>query len=201
MIEVEYEKGKESMPEIGEIRRGRDIGYRDYGYKYIWAACIECGKERWVKLVHNTAERLRCHSCANKYNRLGRHNSCWKGGRHKIHHGYVMVYLSPDDFFRPMAGKAGYVLEHRLIMAKHLGRCLHPWEIVHHKDGKLNINGEKDNTWENLYLATDAGHRQITHFEKILRKQHLEIETLQKRVTLLEAENILLKAETDVTNL
>ena len=186
------------MPQLGEIRRGRDIGYKDYGYKYIWAACIECGKERWVKLVHNTPERLRCHSCANKYNRWGKHNSCWKGGRHKIHHGYVMVYLSPDDFFRPMASKAGYVLEHRLVMAKHLGRCLLPWEVVHHKGTKYplgSVEDKGDNREENLQLLP---HKRF-HLVDLATKRR--IAQLEKRVTLLEAENVLLKAETNVPSL
>lgn len=181
------------MPQIGEIRDGRKIGYKGYGYKYIWHPCVDCGKKRWVKLVRNAPVRLRCHSCANRYNRLGTNNSCWRGGRHKIHDGYVMVYLLPDDFFRPMANKQGYVLEHRLIMATHLGRNLHPWEIVHHRNGMLNDKGEKDNTLSNLYLATEAGHRQITHFEKIFKQQQAEINALQKRVTLLEAENALFR--------
>jgi hypothetical protein len=42
--------------------------------------------------------------------------------------------VAPDDFFAPMRNKKGYVLEHRLVMAKKLGRCLQPWEIPHHRD-------------------------------------------------------------------
>ena len=44
------------MTEIGELRKAREIGEirkaREIGEigtnKYIWQACADCGKERWV---------------------------------------------------------------------------------------------------------------------------------------------------------
>lgn len=61
--------------------------------------------------------------------------------------GYVEVSLLPEDvgLLRPMAN--GCVLEHRLVMARSLGRELTRREQVHH------INGVKtDNRLENLQL-------------------------------------------------
>jgi hypothetical protein len=47
--------------------------------------------------------------------------------------------VANDDPYRCMADSAGYVLEHRLEMARALGRPLSRQETVHHIDGnKLN---------------------------------------------------------------
>lgn len=71
----------------------------------------------------------------------------WKGGRTNAPGGYMAAWVDEGDPMRVMAWGTGYVPEHRLVMARSLGRPLRPTETVHH------INGDKrDNRLENLQL-------------------------------------------------
>lgn len=184
-------------PNIGEIRRASEIGKKD-SWKYIWQACSDCGKERWVTMNKNTPTAIRCFPCARLKIR-GANNPQWKGGRYKAR-GYILIKINREDFFYSMARvrhnhSFGYVLEHRLIMARHLGRNLQSWEIVHHKNGITD-----DNRRENLELAVIGQHiRQHSKgykagYEKGLtdgrlkqiEELKLQNEELLKRIKLLQ---------------
>lgn len=81
--------------------------------------------------------------------REGTKHPLWKGGRIRTTGGYVAVWAEPsDELAMEMASpNHGYVLEHRLVMARALGRSLEAAETVHH------VNGDKtDNRLENLQL-------------------------------------------------
>lgn len=77
----------------------------------------------------------------------GENHPSWKGGRGPAPGGYIAVFLHVGDPLRCMAERSGRVMEHRLIMARSLGRPLLKHETVHH------INGDrKDNRLSNLQL-------------------------------------------------
>lgn len=76
----------------------------------------------------------------------GPSHQAWSGGRVHVG-GYVHVWVATGDPLRVMAWKTGYAPEHRLVMARSLGRPLDRTETVHH------VNGDKtDNRLENLQL-------------------------------------------------
>jgi len=198
------------MPNVGDIKKGIEIGKRDL-HRYIWHACEVCDKERWVRIYKGEPERKRCYKCGIKARypiqgkwetrsskELGyksrarlvlypcqicgkqrwirfvkgkpRTRCCIKCGQISRRgakplitqgkdKGYVLIRIYPDDFFYPMVNSNGYLPEHRLVMARHLGRCLQPWEWVHHKGIRYSgIENKQDNLIDNLELTTNGSH-------------------------------------------
>lgn len=184
-----------------EVKYGREIG-RDT-HKYIWQACEICGKERWVQLIKGKPKQRKCYGCATaspEYRtnlskalggRYAENSASWKGGRVKRRDGYIQIKLSPDNFFYPMTARNGYVLEHRLVVAKALGRNLHSWEIVHHKD---NCPKDDNRFPETLQLVQEMQHRQITILDNRITYLEKQLTQHANRITLLEAENVILKS-------
>lgn len=170
------------MPILGEIKRGRHIGREGNmgSQKYIYAACLDCGKERWVQLLRDYPVASRCQKCGSKHHsKTGEQSNSWKGGRRKYGDGYIGIWLAQDDFFHLMANNVHCVMEHRLVMAKHLNRCLLPWEIVHHKN-----DIHDDNRLENLELITDR------RFHLVDAQAKRYIGELEARIKKLESQLI-----------
>ncbi len=93
---------------------------------------------------------------------FGPDNPCWRGGSYiEPEKGYRMVRCPPE--FASMARQNGYVLDHRLVMARHLSRPLRKEEVVHHINHDL-----LDNQIENLKLYRDhQEHYSIEHAAEI----------------------------------
>lgn len=94
--------------------------------------CSRCGKNKDIRSDY-------CYSCSDKDGKN------WKGGKTTTANGYV-YFWSPDH---PNATCRGYVMEHRLVMEKSLGRYLKDKENVHHMNGIRD-----DNRIGNLELWT-----------------------------------------------
>lgn len=157
------------MPEIGEIKKGGEIKKTGTG-QYIWVACPRCSVERWVDYRFykrgKYRERGMCRSCSQSI----RHPEISKGWLDRF--GYKHIALRKTDFFYPMTDQKGYVREHRLVVAKVLGRCLHPWETVHHKGAKYPRGSKEDkadNRYpENLELTCEADHHHLRYNGRML---------------------------------
>lgn len=91
--------------------------------------------------------------------RFGSNSPRWKGGRRRASVGGKYIYVYCPDHLD--ATKAGYVMEHRLVAEKMIGRRLKKNEIPHHKNGIKN-----DNRSENLKVMTRSEHVQL-HFDAI----------------------------------
>jgi hypothetical protein len=107
--------------------------------------CARCGRERvtFTSSVRNEKFTGLCSSCLH----TGPDSTTWRGGR-TVKQGYIQVKVYPDHpFYNEMASKTGYIAEHRLVMAEHLGRPLAKTEVVHHKN-----SNKMDNRIENLEL-------------------------------------------------
>lgn len=116
--------------------------YRDEKFSQAQiAAMLGCGQPVIGRVLQQSAVDV----LRQKDNRGARHGA-WKGGRVKAG-GYILAHVTADDPLAVMRTRMGYVLEHRLVMARSLGRPLAPHETVHH------INGQRDdNRLENLQL-------------------------------------------------
>lgn len=148
--------------------------------------CENCGISFWE--YHSNIRQHRTSTGKDYHRRYCSHkcrSEAYRGSRHplfkgrtKNRQGYIVIRgeLVPEAY-RPMIRRGDAVLEHRLVMAQHLGRCLTDSEIVHH------LNGVKDdNRIENLELHSQLSHQAVTIAE------HRKIAELERRIKELEAQ-------------
>lgn len=144
--------------------------------------CRKCGTET-VKRADSLRRGKRCYACARAEvgaRQRTTRNPKWGGGRKKSGSGYVAV----KDPNSPMANASGYVLEHRLVMAKALGRPLRKDEVVHHRNGV-----KTDNRIENLELLSNAAHSTLEWRKRWqeLKDLRAEVAELRERLARYEA--------------
>lgn len=125
-----------------------------------------------------------CGLCANSITRRrGSNHTDWTGGTKIDQAGYRLIHkclLSDEELelFGCMFGVSNYIREHRIAMARHLGRPLEEWEHVHHLG-----EDKSNNDISNLALHNPRGHLR-THKEQL--RQTLNS---QRRAELLDEQN------------
>ena len=118
---------------LGPYSNLKQIGKHKFSYD-----CVFCGKSGTVNIktlgniVRGKWHPTSCSKCSKE---------------RKTSSGYVSLYMPKH----PNATIRGYILEHRLRMAEHLGRPLLPEETVHHGPG-----GRLCNELSNLEPRTGA---------------------------------------------
>ena len=97
--------------------------------------CLNCEKQFYVRKSEANKEKTKREYCSINCRRKHKAGD----GMTIINSGYRLVRCPPE--FEPMQGtRHSYILEHRLIMARHLGRLLKLGEKVYHIDGKRGNN-------------------------------------------------------------
>lgn len=142
--------------------------------------CSKCGAKF---PVYKAGVRFCSRECSGKdlaARQLGVGNANWKGGIHvtKASGGGYIKEMSPDH---PNRDSSGYVMQHRLVVERKIGRYLLPTERVHHKNGKRD-----DNRPENLELWTGVGtSKKDPHGIRVVDKVVDLLESLTKEERML----------------
>jgi hypothetical protein len=156
--------------------------------------CQACRKEFWIapaRMKSGNRGKFCTRECRYAHLRTltGPAHHSYGKRKYKVRkkYGYVVLLpseLSPEDLklFQNMGNKF-YMFEHRLVMARMLGRPLKTSEAVHHLNGKKD-----DNRPENLYMMEHAEHGRL-HQETIKL-----VERLKRENATLRAENEHLKS-------
>lgn len=110
--------------------------------------CSECGKVRFVDL--RNLSRMKTDLCG-RCSRLQTKISMPTRTIDK--RGYVKLYIPKNHSLATMRDARGQIYEHRIVMARKLGRILNDDEHIHH------VNGNKtDNSLNNLRLVDPHEH-------------------------------------------
>ena len=151
--------GQEFYRQPAYIKQGRHLCSRECNIK--WQSrnrqkkiCQYCGISFEVK--PSQSERKFCSRECDANSKIKRPTGRTYNGKPVIenYQGYLTVY----EPLSPMASRTGRVLEHRLIMAKKIGRPLKTNEHVNH------INHDKtDNRTENLEIMNPSEHSRETN--------------------------------------
>jgi hypothetical protein len=125
--------------------------------KIVWECQCDCGETVFViskNLISGNTKSCGCLKRDLDIARKGDKHPCWRGGKKHQITGHIRMKAGNH----PFADGEGYVLEHRLVMEKKIGRLLRPEEVVHHIDGDPSNNAP-----ENLKLFANTGEHTAYH--------------------------------------
>lgn len=133
----------------------RDLGRGQKGRRRVAKECKHCGNtfeilRSWDKTKGKHTGQFCSHGCWVQYQRSNytRRKSPEGAGQPRVNNqGYVVVWRPWFKFCNEARENGeqstyarGRMLEHRMVMEELMGRRLHKWESVHHKDGDRQNN-------------------------------------------------------------
>jgi predicted RNA-binding Zn-ribbon protein involved in translation (DUF1610 family) len=146
--------------EIGTVASGKDIGYKSRGQNlYVWLACPECGKERWISFTDAKREQLpKCPSCGQK-SKKPRFKYDWSD----LNELYVNQKLSTTDIAKIKGTKCvANLVSHALISQGIPARSESESQQLKVKSGTKTIHhGEQCWNWTNGRKKHSAGYIQV----------------------------------------
>lgn len=111
----------------------------------LWRCRCDCGTSTVASTGSLRYGTVRSCGCLTR--RRGSDHPNWKQGFHITQEGHRET---------PVLGSTArhrYRAEHRVVAERLIGRCLHPWEVVHHKN-----RDRQDNRPDNLMVMTRRSH-------------------------------------------
>lgn len=140
-----------------EVRRSTRRGIKHSNY---------VGRDREERTIYlalvcghpvGDADVKRCRKCYIEFSH-NNNNKNWHGGKHITSYGYERMYVGPRE----------YILTHRLIAERALGRPLKSNEVVHH----INMN-KLDNRNSNLLICNQKYHMWLEYqYAKRYAQEH-----------------------------
>ncbi len=130
----------------------------------VWVQCPDCQQWRWVTVgrLRGEYESTRCQPCVAR--RLARkyHPAYEDWYDNRGYRRIAICQLEGADrvLAEAMRNSIGTIEEHRLVVARCLGRPLESKEHVHHLDGERASNAP-----DNLMITSAAFHSQVTRLE------------------------------------
>lgn len=142
------------IPHYGKwYKHGSPLISKKMKNKGLRCYAVECEDGAVAKgLCSKHHQRLMIHGDPDIIRRGGLNDTKWKGGKTTTRYGYVYLWIDKNDplYVMTKSGK-NYALQHRIVMARSLGRPLTKKETVRH------INGiRSDNRLENLQLRNGS---------------------------------------------
>lgn len=153
---------------------------------FISVVCPECGRESEVRVEALRRRRTSPYCPEHRWIPRGQATSQAENRNGKAdHYGYIILNLSclskaDRNLAMKMTNKRT-IVEHRLVMARHLERPLRKNEIVHHRDGNKG-----NNQIDNLQLFIKGHHCGHGSFYQRYQEALSEINRLKCRVQELE---------------